>query len=169
VNSEEELNNYYLEYLTFGGYPQVVLEEQKREKVSVLKNIYNTYFLREVKDVFGLVDNYKLGNLIKGLSLQVGNLVDYKELGVLSDLDQKTIKKYLVFLEETFICSRIRPYFTNKRVEIQRNPKVYFLDTGVRNYIIGNFNSIKTRKDAGFLLENGIYQQAVKRELTPQF
>lgn len=158
------LLKYYEEFILFGGYPRVVIAESKEEKIEVLKNIYNTYFLREVRDILGLIDDYKLSKLIKSLAFQIGNLIEYKELSVLSEYAYPTLKKYLNFLEKTFICSFIKPYFTNKRVEIVKNPKVYFFDTGIRNFIINDFRGFDDRPDTGALLENGVFQQLLKKD-----
>lgn len=157
------LNKYYEEYLIFGGYPRVVLADDFEEKKEVLKNIYNTYFLREVKDILGLVDDFKLNKLIQALALQIGNLVDYHELSLVSEFSHVSVKKYLNFLEKTFICGLIRPYFKNRRVEIVKNPKAYFFDTGLRNAIIADFRPLNLRPEAGVLLENGVFQQLIKK------
>jgi len=156
------LSKYYEEYLIFGGYPRVVLARDEREKKEVLKNIYNTYFLREVRDVLGLIEDYKLDKLINGLALQIGNLIEYNELGSLAEFSHPTLKKYLNFLEKTFICGLVRPFFKNKRTEIVKNPKVYFYDTGLRNIIVDDFRKLDARPDAGPLLENAVFCQLVK-------
>ena len=155
---------HFDKYVLYGGYPRVVLSKSVEEKKEVLKNIYNTYFLREVRDILGLIDDYKLEKLIRGLSLQIGNLIDYGELGILSEYSYPTLKKYLNFLEKTFVCSRIRPFYKNKRIEIVKNPKVYFFDTGLRNYIADDFRSLENRGDLGGLLENAVFGQLVKNE-----
>jgi len=134
-------------------------EEEKKE---VLKNIYNTYFLREVRDILGLIDDYKLEKLIKALALQIGNLIEYNELGKISEFSYPTLKKYLNFLEKTFICSLVKPYYKNKRTEIVKNPKVYFFDSGLRNVIINDFRKFEDRVDKGQLLENAVFMQLVK-------
>jgi len=159
---DNQLINYFDEYLIYGGYPRVVLSDNIEEKKEVLKNIYNTYFLREVKDVFGLIEDFKLNKLIKALSLQVGNLIEYHELSLISELSFPTLKKYLNFLEKTFIASFLKPYYNNKRLEIVKNPKVYFFDTGLRNVIANDFRLIEDRNDAGGLIENGVFSQLVK-------
>ena len=108
--AHEKLLKYYEEYLVFGGYPRVVLEENTETKKEILKNIYNTYFLREVRDVLGLIDDYKLGVFIKGLALQTGNLIEYNELSNLTGYSYSSVKKYLNFLEKTYICKLVRPF-----------------------------------------------------------
>ena len=158
----DKLSKYYEEYVLFGGYPRVVLADSAEEKKEVLRNIYNTYFLREVRDILGLIDDYKLSKLIKALAFQIGNLIEYKELSLVSEYAYPTLKKYLNFLEKTFICDFVKPYFKNKRIEIVKNPKVYFLDTGLRNLIVNDFRGLNDRPDAGALLENAVFQQIIK-------
>lgn len=165
----EKLIKYYEEYLTFGGYPRVALEENTETKKEILKNIYNTYFLREVRDVLGLIDDYKLGVFIKGLALQTGSLIEYNELSNLTGYSYSSVKKYLNFLEKTYVCRLIRPFFKNKRTEIVKNPKVYFIDTGIRNTVINDFRGISDRTDKGALLENGLAVQFIKRGIDFNF
>ncbi|MBU4369367.1 ATP-binding protein [Patescibacteria group bacterium] len=162
--AHKKLLYYYEEYLLFGGYPRVVLEDNHEAKKELLRNIYNTYFLREVRDILGLIDDYKLNNLTKALALQIGNLLDYQELSQVSGYSYPSLKKYLNFLEKTYICRFLRPYFKNRRTEIVKNPKVYFLDTGLRNFIVDDFRKLDTRPDKGLLLENGLAQQFIKND-----
>ncbi|MDO9399205.1 MAG: ATP-binding protein [bacterium] len=163
------LNDHFEEYAIWGGYPQVVLSKDSTEKIEILKNIYNTYFLREVKDILGLIDDYKLSRLIKSLALQIGNMVEYGELSRVSELSFTTLKKQLNFLSKTYISELIRPFYKNKRKEIVKNRKVYFYDTGLRNFIINDFRSLSVRPDNGFLLENACWMQLLKNGFEVQY
>ena len=165
----EILKKYFEEYAIWGGYPAVVLSKTAEEKREVLKNIYNTYFLRDVKDILGLVDDYKLGKLIKALALQVGNMIEYRELTEISEFSYHTLKKYLNFLNKTYIAGFIHPFYRNKRKEIVKNQKVYFFDTGLRNHIVNNFQILNARQDIGALLENACYMQFIKSKHSPQY
>lgn len=162
----EILLKNYEEYLLYGGYPRVVIANDPEEKKEVLKNIYNTYFLREVKDILGLIDDYKLDRLVKALALQIGNMIEYKELSLVSEYGYLTLKKYLNFLEKTFICYLIKPFYNNKRTEIVKNPKVFFCDTGLRNAVVNDFRALSDRPDEGAILENGIFQQLIKGNIS---
>lgn len=157
------------EFILWGGYPRVVSADSIKEKQLILKNIYNTYFLRDIRDVLGLIDDFKLVKLIKALAIQIGQLVEYNELRLLTDYDYVSLKKYLNILEKTFICQTVRPFFKNKRTEIVKNPKIYFFDSGLRNYVINDFNSLSNRVDKGFLYENFIFNQLNKQEIAVNF
>jgi len=92
------------------------------------------------------------------LATQIGNLVNYTELSNASDLEFQNLKKHLNILEQTYIISLIRPYFANKRTELTKNPKAYFLDTGLRNLVIDNFNKFSLREDTRALVENFVFR-----------
>lgn len=154
------------EFLIFGGYPRVITSGNIEEKKLVLKNIYNTYFLREVRDIIGLTDDFKLARLLKLLASQTGNLINYNELSVSSGYDFLTLKKYLNIIDKTYICKLITPFSGNKRTEINKNPKVYFYDNGLRNQIL---NSFAMDTDKGKLYENFIFSQLLKKDIDVKF
>ena len=155
----EMLNKIYDEYLIYGGYPRVAIAKSDEEKKTILKNIYSTYFLREIKDILGLTTDFKLSKLIKALSLQPGGLVSYNSLSEVTGFDHKDLLTHLNILEKTFICKRVSPFYTNKRTEIIKLPKIYFFDSGFRNTIIDDFRSYALRPDIGQLNENFIFSQ----------
>lgn len=157
----EQLQNYIEEFIIYGGYPRVVLEKNKDKKKLILNNIYNTYLLKEIRDILGLSDNDKLVLLLKALSLQLGNLINYNELSSITGLSYINLQKYLKILEHTYICKRCSTFHSNKRTELVKTPKIYFFDYGFRNICIDNFNYNRT--DKGLLYENLIYIESLKK------
>lgn len=147
-----KLNKYLEEYLLYGGYPRVVLENDFSKKKKLLINIYNTYALREIKELEDIKDDFKLHKLIKALSLQIGNLIDYSELKNLFEYYHEQLKHILNLLEKTYICKLISPYYTNKRTELVKSKRVYFYDLGLRNVVINSFEIDKN--DLGSMKEN---------------
>ncbi len=156
------LNISLKEYLMYGGYPEVVIAEKLEEKQEILKNIYNTYFLREIKQILNLTEDYKLSKLIKALSLQIGSTINYNELCSLTEFSYSDLKKYLNILEKTFICKEARNFHTNRRQELKKSPKIFFVDPGFRNISIRNFSH--ERSDLGSLHENFIFLELIKKD-----
>jgi predicted AAA+ superfamily ATPase len=144
----------YEEFLVFGGYPSVALSNEKEEKIEIIRNIYNTYILREIKEILQISEDEKLIKLIKALSLQAGGLANYNELSLITGFDYKELISHLGVLKKTYICLECRPYFRNKRKELVKAPKFYFLDNGFRNIAINNFQGTPDRTDLGALYEN---------------
>jgi len=163
----ERLNRHLDDYTLYGGYPRVVLSESKEEKKKVLNGIFNTYLLKEIREILDLSEDYKLINLIKALSLQIGNIINYDELSKITGFSYLNLKKYLSILEKTFILKQVRPYFTNKRTEIVKTPKIYFFDLGFRNIVIDNFQ--RERADKGSIYENFIFNEIMFRGVEPKY
>lgn len=156
---------YFEEYVIWGGYPRVVISKSRGEKETVLKNIYNTYFLKEVKSLIDITNDYQFEKLIKLLALQVGSLVEYKNFTNEVDASFESVKKYLNFLEKTYISKLIQPFYNNKRKEIVKAPKVFFFDTGLRNAVVNDFRMLDDRTDSGELLENAVWMQVWRKEI----
>ncbi len=172
INQEKELssiiidkvNNHLKEYLLYGGYPRVVLAKESMKK-EILKNLLNIYLLRDIKDVAGIVDESKMYKLLKALSLQIGNIIVYSELANTIGVNSNKLKEYLEILEKVFLVKKVVPFFTNKRLEIVKNPEVFFFDLGLRNIVINNFLPLENRSDSGAILENFVFRELVEEEL----
>mgnify|MGYP001617557067 FL=1 len=82
---------HFSEFCIYGGYPRVALSATKGEKETVLKNIYNTYFLKEIKEILNLQEDYKLSKLINALALQIGNVINYNELSGITGLNHSDL------------------------------------------------------------------------------
>jgi len=161
----DKIKTIFYEFCIYGGYPKVVLTSDTEEKKIVLRNIYNMYFLKEIKEVLGLASDYKLAVLIKALALQVGNIINYNELSSLTGFKHNDLLSHLNILEKTFICKLARPFYTNKRTELVKSPKIFFLDNGFRNTIIKDFRKPNDRQDKGALFENFAASELAKLDL----
>lgn len=169
LSQKKVLRDYFEEYAIWGGYPRVVLAKDRSEKEIVLKNIYNTYFLREVQTMIDIADDHQLEKIIKLLGLQIGNLVEYGNLSHDAGISFVTIKKYINFLEKTYICKLVKPFYKNKRKEIVKIPKVFFFDAGLRNVVVNDFRLFNERVDAGELLENAVWMQLNRQGIDTQY
>ena len=165
----EKLSFLLKEFIIYGGYPRVVIAKNEEEKQEVLKSIFNIYLLRDVRDILGLVDDYKMLSLVRALSLQIGNVISYEELSTITQQGRPVLKKYLNLLEKTYIVHLLKPYFTNKRTELVKNPKVYFYDSGLRNAVINDFKKMDLRQDKGVLYENFIFTELIKNNFTLKY
>ncbi len=156
------INRYYVDYLVYGGYPRVVVSDTSNEKETVLKNIFNTYLLKEIKEILNYSEEFKLTKLIQALSLQIGNLVNHNELSSLTGFRYAELLDAMNILEKTFVVARSTPFFTNKRLELVKAPKFFFVDPGFRNMAIKNFLPVAARPDAGALNENFVATELIK-------
>lgn len=155
---QKELLLLFEEFAIYGGYPAVVLEPNPEKKKVLLQNIYGTYIRKDLNDLFDVDNIGAFNKLLTLLSLQPGNLLNLQSAARELGIAHKTAEKYLSILEETFIVKTVRPFYKNKKRELVKMPKIYFLDAGMRNKIIHDFRPLNLRADKGVLIENAVYK-----------
>lgn len=150
ITPQEALN----EMLIYGAYPEVSLERNPTQKKLLIKDIFQTYVEKDIVD-FSRIENVQaFNNLVKLVAMQSGKLLNLDSLSKALRLGRTLIEKYIQILESTFVVRRIYPFYRNYKKEIIKTPKIYFLDLGLRNFILNNFNAVEFREDAGILFEN---------------
>ncbi len=151
------------QHLVYGGMPRTWLEKNPAEKIQILNDIYITYLMRDVKSYVKNSDSVGFNKLIRMLALQIGNLVNVNELSNNSGLTYTKCQDYLYLLEQMYIIKLVEPYNSgNMRKVIKKMKKVYFLDLGIRNMVIQNFNPLDLRADNGALFENFVFLELLK-------
>lgn len=150
------------EFLVFGGYPEVVLKIKPEEKSAVLESIFDLYVRKDLVEYLNVKNIMGVKKLIEYIAVNNGQKIKYEEIGKISGLEFTEVRNYLEILKETYLISIIRPFFTNKNKELVKIPKIYFIDPGVRNYFVNNFNPLGLRQDGGFLFETYIFSELLK-------
>lgn len=146
--------------LIFGYYPEVVM--RLGEEREILRLLSDSYLYKDVlmSDQINKPDS--LVKLLQALAFQVGSQVSYNELAQLCGLDSKTVEKYVVLLEQSYVIFRLNSFSRNLRNELKTSKKIYFYDNGIRNALIANFNQIEGRADRGALWENFLISERKK-------
>ncbi|MBT8762963.1 DUF4143 domain-containing protein [Desulfohalobiaceae bacterium Ax17] len=86
------------------------------------------------------------------------------ELGTRIGLAQQTVERYLDLLEKCFVIKKVTGFARNLRKEVSKTARYYFLDNGILNAVINNFNPLSLRNDVGELWENFIFVERLKRQ-----
>lgn len=152
------------ERLLFGGYPELTQYDSWNEKTVYLKEIINSYLLKDILIFDGIKNADKIYDLLRLIAFQVGSEVSMQELGNQLNLSKNTVSSYLDLLSKVFILFKIEGFSKNLRKEITKSSRWYFYDNGIRNTIINNFNEIKNRTDVGALWENYLASERIKRQ-----
>ena len=150
----QKLIRYYDEYLIFGGFPQVVLENDNNQKELILKDIFNSYFQI---DILNLADFKKLDAFKKIIFLlleRVSSKLDISKLASQIGVTRETIYSYINLLEGTYFIQLITPFTKNKDREISGTKKVYLCDNG--------FVNLFSKVSKGNLFENAVFQNVKK-------
>lgn len=150
--------------LIYGSYPGVVQEENLNERKLSIKDIYQSYIEKDVIDFLKISNIPAFNKLLVLLSNQNSKLLNINSLSKALKITRKEVEKYIAVLEHTFVIKLIYPFFKNYKKEITKTPKIYFLDLGLRNFIINNFNNLDLRNDAGELFENFYFLELLNKD-----
>lgn len=148
--------------LVFGCYPELVNFRDVSEKKDYLNELVSSYLLKDILAYENIRHSGKIFNLLRLLAYQIGNEVSYNELGKNLSMSKNTVEKYLDLLSKVFILFKVEGFSRNLRKEINKSPKWYFFDNGIRNSIVASFNAIDVRNDTGQLWENYMISERVK-------
>ncbi len=151
----DELSRFLHEYLTFGSYPRIVLEEDETKKKELLKNLFSTYVEKDIVSLYGNKYRDNTVRLLKTLSNMLGGMVNYETLAMNSGLKYNEVRKIIPLLQNSFVIFIVKPFYRNLTNELRKNPKIYFVDYGVRNYLTENFDNVAF---------DGLYENFVHNE-----
>lgn len=148
----------------WGSYPKAVLSNSNEEKLQKLDEIYESYLNKDIIGFLSAADAVPVNKLVSLLSVQIGNLFNQNEIAKIANISRYVLEKYLFILENIFIVKRLLPFYTNKQKEVVKMPKIYFIDSGLRNFAVKNFNPFAMRQDAGLLAENFVFLELLKHK-----
>ncbi len=148
--------------LTYGLYPEILNIDDNSQKINYLIELADSVIL---KDIFylNLVKNTKnLISLLKLLAYQIGGQINYSDIASRIGMSRQTVIDYMEILKQTFVIYTLSPFRKNRRDEIGKTEKIYFVDLGIRNALIDNFSEIEFRPDYGNVFENFVINEILK-------
>jgi predicted AAA+ superfamily ATPase len=148
--------------LIFGSYPELEHLENKQEKIDYLKEQVNSYLLKDVLAFEGIKKREKIVELLKILAFRIGSEISLEGIGNELQISKNTVEKYLDLFTKVFIIKKITGFSRNLDNEITKKNKWFFLDNGIRNALINNFNNLDSRDDRGQLWENYLNYERIK-------
>jgi predicted AAA+ superfamily ATPase len=151
----ERCHKLYEEYLRYGGFPEVVLQKNKKNKQELLRDIINSYIELDVKLLSDFSISEDLYKIAKLLAARAGNKIDYSKLGSIAGINRLKLKNYLDLFEHTYFVYLLIPYSKNIDQAISQQPKLFFSDNGILNELAGN------QLSSGQLFENAIAAQLI--------
>jgi predicted AAA+ superfamily ATPase len=145
----EKTKKFYEEYLEFGGFPQVVLEENLEKKKELLLDVFKSYFEKDVQVLADFKEINKFRDLLLLLLKRIGTKLDITKLSSEVGVSRETIYSYISFLEKTYFINLISPLTKSIDREVSGTKKIYICDNGIGKYI--------GKCEDGNLLENAIF------------
>jgi predicted AAA+ superfamily ATPase len=151
-------------FLRFGTYPSIYGLSENSQKEE-LENLVNGYLYKDILAFENIKHSDQILKLLQCLALQLGSEVSFNELSNKLSISANTVKKYIDLLEKCYVIFTLSALSRNSRNEIagNRTRKIYFYDMGIRNALIGNYQTMNLRNDIGGIWENFCISELMKK------
>lgn len=173
-NLTEIGNDEWQKHWLRGGFPSAFLAPSDKLCFKWQFNFIQTYIERDLPLLgFGIDRNVirKLWTMIAHIH---GNILNMSTIARSLELDSKTIKRYLSFLEEAFLIRQLKPYSVNIKKRLIKSPKIYVRDSGILHQILGvqSFGDLEGNPVLGNSWEGYAIEQIIQRmseDINPYF
>ncbi len=165
---DKSINNFDLwdVYVKYGGLPYCVLENDEAKKRQYLNQVFLTTYLKDICEHNELKNEQALYELTSFLASSVGGLINPTKISNTfqskehKSISSNTIDKYIKYLEDAFMISRVQRYDLKGKDIINGSSKIYFEDLGIRSAASG----YKGFDQEPHFMENIIYNELVSRD-----
>ncbi|HRO74553.1 MAG TPA: DUF4143 domain-containing protein [Crocinitomicaceae bacterium] len=145
--------------LIYGNYPQVLDSEHPETE---LMAILDKTIFTNLNPTERINKGDKLRKMLQYISFELGEPLSYNEIAEDAGLDNETVERYVDLLERSFVLIRIPSFYNGNKYELKKTHTFYFLDNGVRNALIKNFNELDLRVDIDKLWKNWLIAEKIK-------
>lgn len=156
----DQLNEHFINYINFGGYPEVSLSEEIQANPGryIKSDIVDKVLLRDLPSLYGIQDVQELNSLFTTIAFNTGNEFSYENLATTSGVSKSTIKKYVSYLEAAYLIKVVnRIDLAGKKFKRANFFKIYLTNPSLRSAL---FSPIRGSSDLmGNMVETAIYAQ----------
>lgn len=151
------LSAFYNEYVEFGGFPSVVLEQDRQRKKTLLEEIFTSYFEKDAKNLADFKDMSKLRDLILLLVPRIGSRLDINKLAKELQVSRETVYGYIAFLERTYFVALIPQLFGSIDRQAAGSKKMFLCDSGIAR-VLGQISEGQAFEQSVFQNLRGKYK-----------
>ncbi len=165
TNNIDALNKEFVNYLNFGGYPEVVLSERIQSDMGryVKNDIVDKVLLRDLPSLYGIKDVQELNRFFTYIAYNTGNEFSYESMSKESGIQKDTLKKYLEYLEAAFLIKVLNKLdITAKKLKRVTSFKVYLTNPSLRTALFSPIS--ESDQEMGNMVETAILSQWMHRE-----
>ncbi|MEX0325164.1 MAG: ATP-binding protein [Puniceicoccaceae bacterium] len=156
-------NGLLEDLLLYGSYPEVMTISTPAARRDYLRQLVEDYLFQDILAFEQLRNPRKLRDLTTLVAHQVGSELSLNELANALQINKATVERYLDLLEKNFVLFRVGGFSRNLRKEVTKSMRYYFVDCGIRNAIIDQFQPLKLRPDLGALWESFVVNERKRK------
>lgn len=159
-----EISTALVDYMVYGGMPQVVLKKSPEDKRAFLRALFDRTYIRDIVERNKIRNREVLDDFLNILASSIGGLTNPTKLANTFEsvkhekVSRNTLATYLDYICESFLMEKATRYDIKGKRYIESLNKYYFADCGLRNARL-NFRQIEYTH----LLENVIFNELLAR------
>lgn len=160
-----KLNEHFIRYINYGGYPEVVFskEIQKDPGRYMRRDIVDKVMLKDLPSLYGISDTQELYRLFIHIAYRSGNEFSYEDMSQESGIRKDVIRKYLNYLESAFLIKVIHRIDANaKRMQRITQFKIYLTNPSLRCALFSPLTEVD--KALGSMVETALFAQRIQRD-----
>jgi uncharacterized protein len=165
TNNIELLNRHFIDYINFGGYPEVIFSQKIQSNLSryIKSDIIDKVLLRDLPSLYGIQNQQELNKFFTTLVYYTANELSLDSLASTSGVNKPTLKKYVEYLEAAFLIKQINKIDeSGKRFQRQSAYKIYLTNPSLRSALFSPLEA--TDEGMGHMVETAIFSQWLHRE-----
>ena len=147
-----KMKTLFSEYLENGGFPEVIGKSRQEIKDYVKSVVLDKIIFKDIVVLFGIKDTETIRQLVEIIASNPGMYLDYQSIAKQLDKDRRSIKTYIMLLNDSFLIKILGNYRKGKLSSIRKLKRVYPVDTS----IIVAFNQNIDEKLIGQMAETAI-------------
>lgn len=161
----DKLNKLFIDYMNYGGYPEVVFSEKIQENPGqfIRHDIIDKVLLRDLPSLYGIQDVQELNSLFTMIAYRSGSQFSYESMSKESGVRKDLLRKYINYLEAAFLIRVIHRTDDNaKKYQRETSFKIYLTNPSLRCAL---FQPIEVTDDEiGNMVETAVYAQWIPRQ-----
>jgi len=148
VLKEKIINKKFEEYMGIGGFPAVVLDNNKE----LLKDYFYDFLQKDIVSRYDIRDKDAIEKMAIFLMSNSSKIVSIESMKKAFDLTFESVTKYLEYLKDAFVIFELNQFSFSLKKQNKALSKMYSVDTGLAQSVSFTFS-----QNNGRILENVIF------------
>lgn len=160
---ERDKEQSFLEYLEWGGMPQIYNSTSIQERKMYLRDLYNTVILKDIVEKNKIKDVNLLNRVIQFMMENIGGVISANSItkflkgdNITTSVD--TVLNYIEYINQSMIADKVSRYNIRRKSVMTLLEKYYLVDLGLLQ-----LKSSPIEKKVGGRLENIVYNELIAR------
>ncbi|MBI5003451.1 ATP-binding protein [Candidatus Woesearchaeota archaeon] len=148
------------EYMTYGGFPEVVLEQDVVKKKKILEQYFNDIINKDIISRYNIQNTTQIIALARYLCSTPGAKVSFNKLSKVFGITDDTIRTYLSYMADAYLLFRVSyfSYSAKIKYDVSKLPKYYICDNGLIHVAREHYSN-----NLGMLYENTVFLKLLEK------